>query len=87
MRYVVERLRKFTGLKGTVTKEDLLKIDTIRNMKNPGELIDKFLDKFNHIPPYLVMYQGADQTIPFKESVLNPGYPKDGRKDQLKLYK
>lgn len=38
MRYVVERLRKFTGLKGKVTKEDLLKIDTIKNMKDPGEL-------------------------------------------------
>lgn len=70
-----------------MTKEDLLKIDTIRNMKDPGELIDKFLDKFNNMPPYLVMYQGADQTIPFKKSVLNPAYPKDGRRDQLKLYK
>lgn len=36
----------------------------------------ELLQKINSIPPYYVMYQGKNQSIAHKKSVLNPEFPK-----------
>ena len=75
-RYAVERMRKFLGLKGEIKKEDLPKINPLKLVAEKDKIEELVLNKLNTMPPYYVMYQGKDQTIPQKESVLNPEYPK-----------
>ena len=72
MRYFLERMKKFMGISGKITEKDLPKV----NLFKLAKLKSGLLDKLNNIPPYHVMYQGKDQSIPKKKSVLDPKYPK-----------
>lgn len=71
IRYMLERLKKFSGIKGDVTVDDLphlnpLKINEYKKMA---------VNKVNSIPPYYHMYLGRDQTVPLKDSILSPEAP------------
>lgn len=68
IRYMLERMKKFAGVKGDVKEEDLPKIDPLKI----DELKKKIVYKVNSIPPYNHMYLGRDQTVPLKDSVLSP---------------
>jgi oleate hydratase len=71
VRYTIERMKKFAGIKGDVKEEHLSHI-------NPHELDEfkkKIVHKVNGIPPYYHMYLGRDQSVPLKDSVLNPEAP------------
>ncbi len=71
MRYFVERMKKFNGIKGELTEEMLPEIDSEMLPLIKARLVEKI----NGIPPYYKMYPGRDQSVPDKEHVLNPGYP------------
>jgi len=73
MRYFVERMKKFGGIKGEFTEADLPKINPLKL----GEMKKALLEKINQIPPYYKMYPGRDQSVPDKKSVLSPGFPVD----------
>lgn len=73
MRYFVERLKKFGGIEGDITKNNLPKINPLKLLKIRKEL----LERINRIPPYYQMYPGRDRSVPDKKSVLNPRYPKE----------
>ena len=72
MRYFLERMKKFAGIEGPVTEQDLPKINPLKI----HELKKELLQKVNSIPPYYIMYQGKDQSVAHKKSVLNPEFPK-----------
>ena len=72
MRYFLERMKKFAGIEGAVTEQDLPKINSLKI----GEMKKELLHKVNSIPPYYIMYQGKDQSVAHKKSVLNPEFPK-----------
>ena len=68
IRYLLERVKRFNGIKGKITADDLPAL-------TPEELPAiqaKLLHYINNIPPYYQMYLGRDKTIPLKESVLHP---------------
>lgn len=71
IRYMVERMKKFAGIKGDVKEENLPHIDPLKLV----ELKKKIVYKINTIPPYYHMYLGRDQTVPLKDSILNPEAP------------
>jgi len=73
MRYFVERLKKFGGMEGEITKSNLPKINPFKLLKIRKEL----LERINRIPPYYQMYPGRDRSVPDKKTVLNPRYPKE----------
>jgi oleate hydratase len=73
IRYVVECMKKNAGIRGEFTEDDLPPIDPSKL----GEIRKVILAFLNTIPPYYRMYTGHDQTVPEKESVLNPKYPLD----------
>ncbi len=73
MRYFVERLKKFGGIEGEITKRDLPKINPLKLLETRKEL----LERINRIPPYYQMYPGRDKSVVNKKSVLNPQYPKE----------
>ncbi|WP_300558334.1 oleate hydratase [Companilactobacillus sp.] len=71
IRYLLERVKRFAGIKGDVKPSDLPEID-------PAELPQleaALLKMINDVPPYYQMYLGRDQTIPTKKSVLHPEAP------------
>ena len=72
MRYFLERMKKFAGIEGPVTEQDLPKINPLKINEMKREL----LQKVNSIPPYYIMYQGKDQCVAHQKSVLNPEFPK-----------
>lgn len=72
MRYFVERMKKFAGIDGDITEEDLPKVNPLKL----GEMKKQLLTKINNIPPYYIMYPGRDQSVATKKSVLEPKYPK-----------
>lgn len=72
MRYTVERMKKFAGIKGPITENDLPKMNPIKLKAMKKSL----LERINRIPPYYVMYPGRDKSVAAKESVLHPQYPK-----------
>ena len=78
MRYYKERLFKFTGLSGNLTRKDLPRINIFKLLFNKNKVIDSVLEEINKIPPYYIMYPGRDKSVALKKSVLNPQYPKDG---------
>jgi oleate hydratase len=71
VRYMIERMKKFNGIKGPVKEEDLPNIDPAMI----GQFKKKFVNKINSIPPYYQMYLGRDKTVPLKDSVLHPNAP------------
>ena len=72
MRYFLERMKKFAGIEGPVTEADLPKINPLKI----GEMKKELLHKINSIPPYYIMYQGKDQSVAGKKSILSPEFPK-----------
>ena len=72
MRYFLERMKKFAGIDRPVTEQDLPRINPLKIHEMKKELIQKI----NSIPPYYTMYQGKDQSVAHKKSVLNPEFPK-----------
>ncbi|ALB29098.1 hypothetical protein JP39_06810 [Companilactobacillus heilongjiangensis] len=71
IRYLLERVKRFNGIKGEIKASDLPAVTpealpTIQKM---------LLDYVNNVPPYYQMYLGRDKTIPLKESVLHPKAP------------
>ncbi|GFZ33624.1 oleate hydratase [Clostridium zeae] len=71
VRYMIERMKKFNGIKGPVKEEDLPNIDPAMM----GQFKKKLVNKINSIPPYYQMYLGRDKTVPLKDSVLHPNAP------------
>jgi oleate hydratase len=71
VRYMIERMKKFNGIKGPVKEEDLPNIDPAMM----GQFKKKIVNKINNIPPYYQMYLGRDKTVPLKDSVLHPDAP------------
>ena len=71
VRYMIERMKKFNGIKGPVKEEDLPNID----LAMMEQYKKKIVNKINGIPPYYQMYLGRDRTVPLKESVLHPEAP------------
>lgn len=72
MRYFLERMKKFAGIKGPLTEKDLPKVNPLK-MK---DMMNEMLAQINSLPPYDIMYQGRDKSVAMKDSVLSPGYPK-----------
>ena len=73
IRYMVEGIKKNAGIRGELTEDVLPEIDPSKL----GEIRKGILAFLNGIPPYYRMYTGRDQTVPEKESVLNPKFPLD----------
>ena len=73
IRYIIEGRKKNAGIRGEFTEDDLPEIDPSKL----GEIKKAILAFLNAIPPYYRMYTGRNQTVPEKESVLNPKYPLD----------
>jgi oleate hydratase len=73
IRYIIEGRKKNAGIKREFTEDDLTPIDPLKL----GEIRKVILAFLNTIPPYYRMYTGRDQTVPERESVLNPKYPLD----------
>ncbi len=71
MRYYIERLKKFQGIKGKFTEADLPDIDP----EMLPFIKQAILEKLNDIPPYYTMYLGRDKTVPYKDAILTPGAP------------
>lgn len=76
-RYIVERIKKFAGIKGEIKETDLPKIDLVKLWRARKELIKIALRKINEIPPYYVMYPGRDKRVAGKDAVLHPGFPQN----------
>lgn len=70
---MVEQFKKFSGIKGEITEKYLPRI----NLLMLPEIKKKLIERINRIPSYYKMYPGRDQSIPDKESVLNPQFPID----------
>ncbi len=73
IRYLIESTKKNAGIKGKFTVADLPKINPFKLNK----IRKMILNYLNSIPPYYSLYTGRDQSVPEKESVLNPKFPKD----------
>ncbi len=73
IRYMVEGIKKNAGIRGELTEDVLSPLDPSKL----GEIRKAILAFLNGIPPYYRMYTGRDQTVPEKESVLNPKFPLD----------
>jgi oleate hydratase len=73
VRYLIESMKKNAGIKGKFTGDDLPKINPLKL----NEIKKKILDYLNSIPPYYMRYTGRDQSVPEKESVLSPRFPRD----------
>jgi Myosin-crossreactive antigen len=71
IRYLLERVKRFNGIKGKITADDLPAI-TPESMPMIQQMLLQYV---NNIPPYYQMYLGRDKTIPLKESVLHPKAP------------
>lgn len=78
IRYVVDRMRKFSGtFDRPLTEDDLPKMNPMKLMGKKDEIKKKVLDKINGIPHYDYMYTGRDKTVPEQGSILSPKYPRD----------
>lgn len=73
IRYLIAMMKKNAGIKGKFTDADLPEIHPLKL----HEVKKRILEFLNSVPPYYVLYTGRDQSIPEKESVLNPKFPKD----------
>lgn len=71
IRYLLERVKRFNGIKGKITPDMLPQL-------TPDQLpavTQELLHYVNNIPPYYTMYLGRDKTVPYKESILHPKAP------------
>lgn len=71
IRYLLERVKRFNGIKGKISASDLPEI-TPEDLPAVQKML---LDYINNVPPYYQMYLGRDKTVPLKESVLHPKAP------------
>lgn len=71
IRYLLERIKRFRGIKGKVTADDLPDITP----ESIPEVTQQLLHLVNNVPPYYQMYLGRDKTVPTKVSVLHPKAP------------
>lgn len=77
LRYIVERVKKLSGIEGDVTEKHIPKVNILKLIKNKNAIKDLILKKINDVPPYYVMYPGRDKSIAHKKYSLNPKFPKD----------
>lgn len=83
LRYMVERVKKFTGIKGEVKAGDIPKIgfsELLKLYRGRKQLKTAVLKKINDIPAYYVMYPGRDKSVAEKDHVLKPGFPRYQKK-------
>jgi len=73
IRYIIERLKKTSGLPllKEITSDDLPKIEP----EMLAALQPFLLNLINAIPPFYHLYLGRDRTVPLKDSVLHPEAP------------
>ncbi len=71
IRYLLERVKRFNGIKGEITPDMLPQLTP----EVIPEVTKQLLHYVNNVPPYYTMYLGRDKTIPLKESVLHPKAP------------
>lgn len=76
LRYMVERVKKFAGIKGEIKETDIPKINPVKLFFARKKLKKLILKKLNDIPPYYIMYPGRDKSVALKDSVLSPQFPK-----------
>lgn len=76
VRYIIERIKKFTGIKGEIKETDIPKIKPLKLYFVRKKLKKILLQKINEIPAYYVMYPGRDKSVASKDHVLNPQFPK-----------
>lgn len=76
LRYIVERVKKFGGIKGEISEQDIPKINPVKLFFAKKKLKKMILKKLNDIPPYYIMYPGRDKSVALKDYVLNPQFPK-----------
>lgn len=76
LRYMVERVKKFAGIKGEIKEADIPKINPVKLFFARKKLKKLILKKLNNIPSYYIMYPGRDKSVALKDSVLNPQFPK-----------
>ena len=76
IRYTVERVKKFAGVKGEVTEDALPKVNPMKLMKELPAIKAGALRAINNVPAYDIKYAGRDKSVALKESVLSPEFPK-----------
>lgn len=76
LRYMVERVKKFAGIKGEIKETDIPKINPVKLFFARKKLKKLILKKLNDIPPYYIMYPGRDKSVALKDSVFSPQFPK-----------
>lgn len=76
VRYIIERVKKFSGIKGEITTQDIPKVNLLKLFFARKKIGKILLQKINEIPPYYIMYPGRDKSVARKDSVLHPQFPK-----------
>ena len=79
-RYFLERIKKFLGIEGEITKDKLPNINPLLLVKNKSKIEEVLFDAINDIPPFMVMYPGRDKSVATKKSILDPKYPKNSER-------
>ena len=73
IRYQITSMKRNMGIIGKITAAALPKINPLKL----NEIKKQILDYLNSIPPYYPLYTGRDRSVPKKESILHPKFPKD----------
>lgn len=76
VRYFVERMKKFSGIKGPVTADIFPQVNPLQMARRVPELKQNLVERINRIPPYYIMYPGRDKSVAQQSSVLDPQFPK-----------
>lgn len=76
IRYTLERVKKFAGIKGKVSEDALPKLNPIQAAKELPKIKEGLIHFVNNVPPYDIKYAGRDKSVALKDSVLNPEFPK-----------
>lgn len=71
IRYMLDRIKKFSGIEGEITVDDLPPINPLKINDTKKQLVALA----NSIPPYDFMYLGRDRSVPLKKSILHPEAP------------
>lgn len=64
-RHFLERMKKYSGIDGAVTKQDLPKINPLKI----SDMKRKLIPKINSVLPYYIIYEGKEQNIVHKNSL------------------
>lgn len=76
IRYTLERVKKFAGIRGEVTEDALPRINPMKAAKELPKIKEGLIHFVNNVPPYDIKYAGRDKSVALKDSVLNPEFPK-----------